>query len=164
MMGSSALEPSSCSLRIPVFPDDVAAIAQLDGDCFTRREERFVSGDVLEAFVRAAATDDRQQLWARIAVDMDGPCGFAFADPSHSRLTKLCVAPRARRRGVGRALVEAAVAALRDRKALSVSLFVRCDNAGARALYERCGFVGDAVVADHYGPGCDGARMLRDCF
>ena len=51
------------------------------------------------AFVRAAATDDRQQLWARIAVDAVGPCGFAFADPSHSRLTKLCVAPRARRSG-----------------------------------------------------------------
>ena len=38
-------------IRPVFFPDDVAAIAQLDGDCFTRREERFVSGDVLEAFV-----------------------------------------------------------------------------------------------------------------
>ena len=154
---------AAATLRPLQFPADVAPIRCLDQECFAR--EDWFHEELLEAFVRAAASEDRRSLWARVAVDESGAaCGFVFADPSHSRITKVCAAPRCQRRGIGQALVTAAVAALRARKALSVSLFVRVSNGPARALYAKCGFAVDGTEVDYYGKGLDGHRMLLDCF
>lgn len=53
----------------------------------------------------------------------------------------LGVDPAAQGRGVGRALVEGVQALARERGMWKVTLRVLGPNAGARALYERCGFV-----------------------
>ena len=54
--------------------------------------------------------------------------------------------PEARSRGIGRALVQAAEAWLRERGVRKAQLMVRRGNAGAAAFYERLGFEQSAVI------------------
>jgi ribosomal protein S18 acetylase RimI-like enzyme len=73
----------------------------------------------------------------------------ATALPSHAHVllvAGLAVDPPAQGRGVGRALVEAAVGEARARGARKLGLRVLGDNAAARRLYERCGFVVEGVL------------------
>ena len=56
------------------------------------------------------------------------------------------VAPEARRRGVGEALMRAAARVLRDDRRQYLVLGVDMPNAGARALYEKLGFVEQALT------------------
>ena len=65
--------------------------------------------------------------------------------PSAGHLASLYVDPSAAGAGVGRRLVECALAGLAADGRHEVSLWVFRDNARARALYERCGFVCDGV-------------------
>jgi ribosomal protein S18 acetylase RimI-like enzyme len=62
----------------------------------------------------------------------------------------LAVAPTAQGRGVGRALIEAAVEEASRRGATKVQLRVLGENAGARRLYERCGFVVEGVLRGEF--------------
>jgi ribosomal protein S18 acetylase RimI-like enzyme len=66
------------------------------------------------------------------------------------------VAPAARERGVGTALVEALVAWARARRAVGLSLRGAATNSPAIALYEKCGFrrTGESKPV--------GLRMVRD--
>ena len=68
-------------------------------------------------------------------------------------LHRLVVAPRARRRGVGAALVVAGLAEVRHAGAHSVLLEVAYDNEPAIALYQLLGFEQLAARDDYYGPG-----------
>jgi GNAT superfamily N-acetyltransferase len=56
-------------------------------------------------------------------------------------LEDLYVREEARRSGLGRALVEAAIERARERGCKRIDLDVNEDNAPARALYEACGFL-----------------------
>jgi ribosomal protein S18 acetylase RimI-like enzyme len=58
-------------------------------------------------------------------------------------LEELYVAPTARRRGLGRALVETAMDIARSRGAVYIDLYTGEDDGPARALYERLGFTHD---------------------
>jgi GNAT superfamily N-acetyltransferase len=58
-------------------------------------------------------------------------------------LEDLFVREDARRTGLGRALVEAAVERARERGCRRIELDVNEDNAPARALYEACGFLSE---------------------
>lgn len=62
-----------------------------------------------------------------------------FAGPE-AELGDLAVAPELRRRGVGSALVDAAIREAAGRGATEIYLEVRESNEGARLLYERHGF------------------------
>lgn len=72
-------------------------------------------------------------------------------EPFSWHLHGLAVLPQTRRRGLGAALTAAATAAGLDAGADWVSLGMYADNAGARRLYERLGFVTQARMAS-YGP------------
>ena len=63
----------------------------------------------------------------------------AGAEDGHVGLLGILVGQRFRGRGVGRALLRAALAAARNRFEV-VQLGVHADNAGAKRLYERFGF------------------------
>jgi GNAT superfamily N-acetyltransferase len=65
--------------------------------------------------------------------------GHAIADGG-AVLVGMFVVPHARRRGVGRALVEAVAAWARAGSAPALHLWVTATNAGAIELYRRCGF------------------------
>ena len=65
---------------------------------------------------------------------------FAEADPRLASLLGMWVDPSCRRRGIGRKLVEAALAWAGDREALRAELEVNEQMEAARSLYETCGF------------------------
>src|SRR4029079_2987669 len=76
----------------------------------------------------------------------------------------LAVAPNHQGRGLGRALVEAALNAARGRGARKVTLRVLGPNTAARALYESCGFVVEGVRRDEFlldGRYVDDVLMAR---
>jgi ribosomal protein S18 acetylase RimI-like enzyme len=62
----------------------------------------------------------------------------------------LGVDPRCQGRGVGQALLKAAVEAARARGARKLSLRVLGRNTTARRLYDRCGFVVEGVLAEEF--------------
>jgi ribosomal protein S18 acetylase RimI-like enzyme len=76
----------------------------------------------------------------------------------------LAVGPAFHRRGVGRALLGAAADEARSRGARKLSLRVLAPNAGARALYEACGFAVEGVLRDEFlldGRYVDDVLMAR---
>jgi GNAT superfamily N-acetyltransferase len=77
-----------------------------------------------------------------IAVDGDDVVGYCqcqvYADSGYVR--QIVVAPQARRRGIGRALMETAARQLREQGKLSWRLNVRPDNHAAVRLYGSLGF------------------------
>ena len=85
-----------------------------------------------------------------LARDPEGP------DDPRPVLLGMFVAPAARERGVGAALVEAVVAWARARGAVGLCLWVTATNSPANALYEKCGFrrTGESKPV--------GLRMVRD--
>ena len=73
-----------------------------------------------------------------IAVAGDEPVGFVVC--AREWITQVGVRPSWRRRGIGSALVNAALCAFRDAGARQVLLDVNTNNAAATALYEQFGF------------------------
>ncbi len=76
-----------------------------------------------------------------------------------ARLYSLAVAPEARGRGVGRALLAAVLAAARRHGARRVRLEVRDTNEVALSLYRTAGFRAVASLPGYYADGADGLRM-----
>lgn len=74
-------------------------------------------------------------------------------------LMRVVVAPEARGRRVGHALVRAGMMHVRGRGVERVLLEVRHDNAPAIALYTGCGFTTLATRPNYYGPGADALVM-----
>lgn len=87
--------------------------------------------------------------------------GFIVYWVIHDELHVLDVvaAPEARRRGVGRALMEAALADGVRRGAARAMLEVRRSNAPALALYRTLGFLHDTVRRGYYQDGEDAVLM-----
>jgi ribosomal protein S18 acetylase RimI-like enzyme len=76
----------------------------------------------------------------------------------------LAVDPSFQRRGIGRALVEAAVGEALARRATKVRLRVLAPNVTARRLYERCGFEVEGVLRREFvldGRDVDDLLMAR---
>lgn len=97
-----------------------------------------------------------------LLADVDGvPSGMVSGVPPDesgtAELISMWVAPPARGRGVGDALVEAVTRWAAERGALRVALDVKADNGNAVALYRGNGFV-DVGEAEDEGE----RRMVRD--
>jgi ribosomal-protein-alanine N-acetyltransferase len=84
------------------------------------------------------------------------PRGSSDAD-----IQTLAVAPAARRRGLGRMIVLALIAAAAERGARQVFLEVRADNPTARSLYDSLGFEQIAVREKYYQPDGVDAQIMR---
>lgn len=76
-------------------------------------------------------------------------------------ILNLAVAPAGRRRGLGRALVEQMLEALRARGVRHVYLEVRESNASARALYASRGFTEVGRRKEYYRRPVEDAIVLR---
>jgi ribosomal-protein-alanine N-acetyltransferase len=97
-----------------------------------------------------------------VARDASGALvGFALGRSAADELEVLlvAVAPGARRRGVGRALVEALLARA---NATTAHLEVRASNAAAIGLYERVGFVAAGRRPRYYEGREDAVTMRRE--
>ncbi len=101
---------------------------------------------------------ERARAVARVLVADEGgvPLGYviAWVIAEEAEVLTLAVDPAARRRGVGRALLEAALAG-----AHRAHLEVRADNAAARALYEGFGFAVVGRRRAYYADGEDALLM-----
>jgi ribosomal-protein-alanine acetyltransferase len=73
----------------------------------------------------------------------------------------IAVAPHARRRGLGRALMLALIGEARHRGAREVFLEVRADNPGAQTLYRALGFEEIGVRPKYYQPDGVDALVMR---
>eukprot|EP00878_Enallax_costatus_P042509 GHUV01049892.1.p1 GENE.GHUV01049892.1~~GHUV01049892.1.p1 ORF type:complete len:203 (+),score=50.53 GHUV01049892.1:101-709(+) len=80
-----------------------------------------------------------------------------------AHINKVAVAPNHRRKGIGKALLKAALRlSMTDRRALCATLHVDTYNAAALALYSKAGFQQDGHICDYYGPGKDAYKLLAD--
>lgn len=117
--------------------------------------------------------DERRRPEAVLVAELQGQVSGYVAVrpasplPSHAHVLLvggLGVDPAAQGRGVGRALVEAAVGEARARGARKLALRVLGGNATARRLYERCGFVVEGVLEREFlldGEYVDDVVMAR---
>jgi RimJ/RimL family protein N-acetyltransferase len=141
---------------VPIAEEHVASFrAALDG---VARERRFLAlleapplGDVRE-FVLANLRAGNPQL---VALDGDSVVGWCDivrgTKPTyrHSGVLGMGVVHDWRRRGVGAALVAAALAAAKERGMTRVELTVRVDNLAAVGLYEKLGLVREGLLRRH---------------
>lgn len=110
--------------------------------------------------------EELARSWARLRVARDehGVTGYILfwhvADEIH--LLNVAVAPSARRRGIGIALVEDLLAYARAHAAAKVLLEVRASNEPAIRLYERLGFERFNVRKAYYADGEDGVEMMLE--
>ncbi len=114
---------------------------------------------------------DTERRWRQRLTDvpfnviacLDGtPCGMASGTEPNAdgeiELISMWVAPRARGKGAGEALIDAVIRWARTQRVERVSLDVWEDNERAIALYERCGFVDRGRNEQ---PGPPERRMVR---
>lgn len=124
-------------------------------------------GDDPRAAREKSLREELARSWARVRVargaagDVLGYIVFwHVADELH--LLNVAVAPAARRRGIGRALVDELLAYAHAHAVVKVLLEVRASNAEAIRLYERVGFTCFNVRRAYYGDGEDGVEMMLE--
>jgi len=123
------------------------------------REDREVVKELLADYLEEEEPVDYRFL---TAVEEGQIAGFACYGPTP--LTRgtydlywICVGRRHRRRGTGRALLQAVIRSIRRNQGrlLSVETSGRRDFAPTRAFYERAGLTATARVPGFYAPGDD---------
>lgn len=97
-------------------------------------------------------------VWLTLAHVDDRPAGFALsrAIAGEAELLLIATDPRARRQGVGAALLRSVIAGARDRHATRLHLEMRARNPAVE-LYRRHGFAQVGERRDYYR-GSDGRR------
>lgn len=128
----------------PAGPEAAEILAALHAEAF---DKPWSAADIAALIGGAGA-------YAVLAQDA-APLGMVMSRNlfEEAEILTLAVAPEARRRGVGLALVGAAVGLARQGGASSLILEVGEDNPGAVALYERAGFVQTGRRRDYYDRG-----------
>jgi ribosomal-protein-alanine N-acetyltransferase len=127
--------------------------------------------DALAAIHAAAFREGEAWSAGVLAGQLAQPGCFALLDPAggmllarlaadEAEILTLAVAPKARRGGIGLALVGAAMRRAAAAGAAAMFLEVASTNAPARALYARAGFVRVGRRARYYANGGD-ALVLR---
>jgi [ribosomal protein S18]-alanine N-acetyltransferase len=137
-------------------PGDLRRLWELDRICF----------EPGIAYSRGEIRRFLDQPGARciVAESGDGIDGFALGypgPPDLARVVTLDVRPDARRRGLGKELLERLLADLAAAGARRPLLEVDVRNTGAIAFYRTLGFSTTGRIPDYYGPGLDAFEMAR---
>lgn len=135
--------------------DDAPTVARLLHDFNTEFEEETPGVETLTRFTRTLITSG--EIVVLLANGADGLSLWRlrpspWTGKQEAYLQELYVAPALRGRGIGRALLEATMAAAREAGATGIDLNTGETDTAARALYESAGFT------NFEGPG--GPRML----
>ncbi len=93
-------------------------------------------------------------------IDARGGFVLARVAADEAEILSIAVMPKARRVGLGRTLLTAAIAEARARGAAAMFLEVAAANAAARALYAQAGFR-EVGTRPNYYPGGAAALVLR---
>jgi ribosomal protein S18 acetylase RimI-like enzyme len=137
-----AADPRECDAILTLFPR-LASFELPNG----RNPDHLWGGDA--EMLRDWARGDNNKCIVQVAKEADGTIvGVTMvtlrpellSHSSSAHLEAIAVAEKAEGRGVGKALLEAAEAAARERGALSMSLHVFASNERARRVYERAGY------------------------
>lgn len=133
-------------------PADAAALAALE------QQQPRAAGWGKDGFVAELA---QPCAWIGCAEQQGEIVGFLAlrCAAGCAEILNVAVAPHHTRQGIGRALLQQALAALRAQAAEQVSLEVAQDNVPAQALYAQAGLKPLGRRKDFYGPGCDGLIM-----
>lgn len=136
-----------------------------DPDAFSATYEHSVGYDEDTWRSRLAGFDDREgQIFVAVLDDGEvaGMVGIGESpEPADCVLWGMWVDGQRRGAGLGRALVDAAVAWAAARGAETVTLWVMRSNDGARRLYERYGFVEQPFGRDDAPAGCTDEPCFR---
>ena len=100
---------------------------------------------------------------AIVAENTSGLTGYVLGRVvvDQAEILSLATTAAQRRRGIGRALLTALLAAMVERGARSVWLEVRISNQAARAMYQSVGFVAAGRRRDYYRQPLEDALILR---
>ena len=142
-------------------PDDLEAAYRLDQSCFeegisyTRGQIRaFLAAEGAVALVvDEPGHEERDGFLAAFAI------GHVVGRRGH--VITIDIAAAARRRGLGRQVLEELLARMARAGARDVRLEVDVRNANAVRFYERMGFRTTRKLPDYYGWGLDGLRMTK---
>ena len=106
---------------------------------------------------------EEPRVYFAVAREADRVIGYivAWMVADEAEIANLAVAPEARRGGVGRGLLDAALDTARGHGVRTVYLEVRESNAAARALYARRGFVEIGRRRGYYRRPLEDAILLR---
>lgn len=123
---------------------DAAEVARLLHDFNTEFSDPTPGVDVLTQRIGQLLEEDE----VTVLLGGNRPEGFAlfrlrpslWANAPEAYLEELYVAPSRRGEGIGRALLEAAMQAVREAGAIRMDLCTGETDTAARALYESCGF------------------------
>lgn len=121
--------------------EDIPGVAAIEKMCFSQpwSEKGFAEGMEASAIFLAAEEDDR----------IIGYIGMYVSAPE-GEITNVAVAPNARGKGTGKALVEAVKQWALDHGVTRIVLEVRVSNAPAIHIYETAGFVKLGVRKNFY--------------
>lgn len=131
----------------------VAEVAALERECF--------SFPWSENSIRSELTNELS-LWL-VAVEENRVLGYVGSQTvlGESDMLNLAVRSDCRRRGIGKALVEALCAALQAENAACLTLEVRASNEAAKALYGVLGFVPVGRRPRYYSRPTEDAELFR---
>ncbi len=98
----------------------------------------------------------------RIAGYVLSRVGLRWLGVRRGGITSIAVEPSCRRRGLGRALMAAALDYLRDNGVEKADLEVKVCNRAAQSLYQAFGFVQSRLLPHYYGMDENGLKMVLD--
>src|ERR1700733_4568421 len=148
----------------PAISSDIPFMANLERQCVTAghwTDEQYRQAFGTEGpqrFMIVAAASDTAETAARKRI-----LGFLIAQhvAPEWELENIVVAPEARRRGVGKQLLEALFAVARETNSDSIFLEVRESNVAARTLYKRSGFEQTGTRKSYYLEPSEKAILYR---
>ena len=132
---------------------EVPQVAELEKLCFAMPwSEKSVAGEL----------DNPLALWL-VAMEGDRLAGYVGSQTvmDETDMMNLAVAPQFRRQGVGKALVNALVASLKELGSRCLTLEVRDSNGPARALYAKLGFAEVGRRRGYYRDPREDALIMR---
>jgi ribosomal protein S18 acetylase RimI-like enzyme len=143
---------------------DAAAVAALWTEAYADAgpEGRREPYSLQEYFAVAAGAavsvaEEGGEVVAVVALFPPGARGWSVAGPGEAELARLAVAEAARRRGIGRALVERCTVQAREAGAAAPALWSRPYQSDAHRLYESLGY---RRVPERDGEDRDGLRRV----
>ena len=132
---------------------DAPALAAIEAACFSRPWSEYS--------IRSHLSSDSTATL--VAEENGGMLGVLFLSclPPEGEVYRLAVLPVARRRGIGRALLERGIALEREAGVTTMFLDVRVSNEPAITLYRSFGFVEHGVRANYYFAPREDALLMK---